>query len=171
MIGPNGADVFALTLRPVAYVEEGTDSEISLVGPGGRTRFEALLPRTPLDTFGSRRAALLPRLRWEPVDGQHILYACTEIAAQEMAEGRLTEAQRRRHFTFRVATMVVYDDERFYVEESSRVNTSTTNAYVIQQWQKIYGRSKICGYIIDALPHMGVRMLSDEQVSYLVSPL
>ena len=75
LIGPNGADVSALTLRPVAYVEEGTDSEISLVGPGGRTRFEALLPRTPLDTFGSR-----------------------------------------------VTTMVVYDDERFYVEESSRVN-------------------------------------------------
>ena len=36
LIGPNGADVSSLTLRPVAYVEEETDSETSLVGPGGR---------------------------------------------------------------------------------------------------------------------------------------
>ena len=100
LIGPNGADVSALTLRPIAYVEEGTDSEISLVDLGDGLGLRHCFPRTPLDTFGSRRAALLPRLRWEPVDGQHILYACTEIAAQEMAEGPIDRGPTSTSFYF-----------------------------------------------------------------------
>ena len=58
---------------------------------------------------------------WEPVDRQHILRACQHIARDEHERGTLRDEVYER-FLRRPATMLVYDDPRFFVSESRRAN-------------------------------------------------
>ena len=58
---------------------------------------------------------------WEPVDGQHILWACQHIAQDEHERGTLQD-EVYEHFLRRPVTVLVYNDPRFFVSESRRAN-------------------------------------------------
>ena len=58
---------------------------------------------------------------WEPVDGQYILWACQHIARDEHERGTLRDDVYDR-FLRRPATVLVYDDPRFFMSESRRAN-------------------------------------------------
>ena len=96
-------------------------------GVGGRQVFisevttwaarEAIDPiRVPLEVH-----KFFAHVVWEPVDGQHILWVCQHIARDEHERGMLQDEVYER-FLQRPATVLVYDDPRFFVSESGRAN-------------------------------------------------
>ena len=63
----------------------------------------------------------LAHVVWEPVDGQHILWACQHIARDEYERGTLRDDVYERLLR-RPATVLIYDDPRFFMSESRRAN-------------------------------------------------
>ena len=74
-------------------------------------------------TDASRRIWLTEQIIWELVDGQHIVAAC-KLAQGEWKNGNLSEAEYIETFERREAMFVVYDDRRFYIAKSMRINAS-----------------------------------------------
>ena len=125
--GPAYQDVTCLTLRPIEYRPPGGREPVLFTGAGARESFVAEVSawvtredvdpgRVPMEVH-----RFLDDVIWEPVDGQHILWACQEIAREEHGAGNLSSEVYGR-FLHRPATVLVYDDPRFYVSESRRAN-------------------------------------------------
>ena len=75
------------------------------------------------ENWKERAGEFLEDVTWEPVDGQHILHACQEIAFMEVGRaGGISEEVFASRFVRRLAYTVVYDDPAFYVHESRRLN-------------------------------------------------
>ena len=120
-------DVSCLTLRPIEYRPPGGSSYVTFGGVGGRQAFisevtawttkEVIDPaRVPLEVH-----KFFAHVVWEPVDGQHILWACQHIARDEHERWTLQDEVYER-FLRRPATVLVYDDPQFFVSESRRAN-------------------------------------------------
>ena len=120
-------DVSCLTLRPIEYKPVGNGSPVTFGGAGGRQTFistvTAWATREAIDQarVPSEVHRFLADVVWEPVDGQHILWACQHIARDEHERGTLGDEVYER-FLRRSATVLVYDDPRFFVSESRRAN-------------------------------------------------
>ena len=67
-------------------------------------------------------AEFMTSITWEPVDDQHIVWACESIATAMLESGDITEDLYKERFHWRYATIVVYDDPAFYVHESRRLS-------------------------------------------------
>ena len=102
-------------------------SPLTFGGVGGRQAFisevtawatrEAIDPtRVPLEVH-----RFLANVVWEPVDGQHILWACQHIARDEHERGTLRVEVYER-FLQRPATVLVYDNPRLFISESRHAN-------------------------------------------------
>ena len=86
---------------------------------------------------------------WESVDGQHILWAYQHIARDEHERGTLQDEVYER-FLRRPATVLVYDDPRYFVIELRRANvhhcsrqrytTVAENLTKMRELWKFYGR-------------------------------
>ena len=115
-----------MTLRPISYIDR-TDGEprgdaVRFDEEGGRTKFLDELERWKVraalndDNWQERAGEFLKDVTWEPVDGQHILHACQEIAPVEVGRvGGITEEVFANRFLRRLAYTVVYDDPAYYV--------------------------------------------------------
>ena len=98
-------------------------------GSGGRTTFLDELERWKVkvglnnENWKEQAGEFLEDVTWEPVDGQHILQACQEIAPVEVGQaGGVSEEVFASQFVRHLAYTVVYDDPVFYVHESLRLN-------------------------------------------------
>ena len=120
-------DVSCLTLRPIEYRPPGEGSPVKFGGVGGRQAFilevTAWATREAIDPgrLPSEVHRFFTHVLWEPVDGQHILWACQHIARDEHEKGTLWDELYERFFR-RPTTVLVYDDPRFFVSESRRTN-------------------------------------------------
>ena len=72
--------------------------------------------RVPLEVH-----RFLANVVWEPVDGQYILWTCQHIARDEYERGTLRN-EVNDHFLHWPATVLVYDDPRFFMSESRCTN-------------------------------------------------
>ena len=128
------SQVSKLVLRPIKYImytrnDDGTQEqhEVFLPEVGAARAFEqAFLAHGDRHLAGidaSRRIWLTEQIIWEPVDGQHIVAAC-KLAQEERKNGNLSEAEYIETFERRDAMFVVYDDRRFYIAKSMRINAS-----------------------------------------------
>jgi hypothetical protein len=104
-------EMHMLTLRPMEYVAPG-----NVNGENAQPYvfkscedFLKCIDEMPGSTFAQKRHAILPLITWEPVDGQHILYACQELAPLDRICGILSEETYKKHFVKRPAQVVVYD--------------------------------------------------------------
>lgn len=70
----------------------------------------------------------------EPIDGHHILYAFQEIAKVVVLNGELSEAEFSQRFEKRPATVVMYDEETFYMAESRRINVTIWKGRPTVMW-------------------------------------
>ena len=120
-------DVSCLTLRPIEYRPPGEGSHMTFGGAGGREAFiskvTAWATREAIDPprVSSEVHRFLAHVTWEPVDGQHIIWACQHIAQDEHERGTLWDDVYDR-FLQRPATVLVYDDPRFFMSESRHTN-------------------------------------------------
>ena len=115
---PSHEDISCLTLRSIEYRPPGEGSPVTFGGAGGRQTFilevTAWATREAIDLarVPSEVHRFLAHIVWEPVDGQHILWACQHIARDEHQRGTLRDEVYER-FLWRPATVLVYDDPRF----------------------------------------------------------
>ena len=95
LISDTHHDVSHITLRPISYLDRtddaGTGGEaVRIDENGGQTKFLDELERWKVkvglndENWKERAGVFLEDVTWEPVDGQHILYACQEIAPVEV---------------------------------------------------------------------------------------
>ena len=108
-------DVSCLTLRPIEYRSSSDGLSVTFGGIGGQQAF--ILEVTAWTTQEGIDPARVPsevhrfltNVVWEPVDGQHILWACKYIARDEYEKGTLRDNVYNR-FLRRPATVLVYND-------------------------------------------------------------
>ena len=90
-------DVSHMTLRPISYLDrtnnDGTGGEVVRFDrSGSRTKFLDELERWKVkvglndENWKEWAGEFLEDVTWEPVDGQHILHACQEIAPVEVGQ-------------------------------------------------------------------------------------
>lgn len=149
-----------LVLRPIKYIvftstDNGSEErhEVPFSEIGAAREFErAFLAHGRAHLGGtnfSRISWLTEQIIWEPVDGQHIVAAC-KLALEERENGTMTEAEYVKTFQQREAQFVVYDDPRFYIDKSVRINaavwerthytTVEEDLRKLRQIWKLYGR-------------------------------
>jgi hypothetical protein len=58
-----------------------------------------------------KREKFMSLVIWEPVDGQHILHACQELAKKYLALGVLSQQQFEKLFVKRPTVVVAYNEE------------------------------------------------------------
>ena len=119
---------------------------------GGRTKFLDELERWKVkvalneDNWQERAGKFLKDVTWEPVDDQHILHACQEIAPMEVDRaGVITEKVFVNRFLCCLAYTVVYDDPAYYVHESRQLKHTTLYGGSLQRWKRQYERCGNCG--------------------------
>lgn len=126
--------VSKLVLRPIKYIfhtynDDDTQErhEVPFPEVGAAREFErAFLAHGEAclaGTDASRLIWLTEQIIWEPVDGQHIVAAC-KLAQEEQKNGTMSEAEYIETFERQKAMFVVYDDRRFYIAKSMRINAS-----------------------------------------------
>jgi hypothetical protein len=69
----------------------------------------------------NRILSLENRVIWEPIDGQHIVAACKQ-AQLEHAMGLMSDNEFDTKYATRKARFMVFDNPRFYIEASVRIN-------------------------------------------------
>ena len=61
-------------------------------------------------------------IKWEPCDGQHILYACNVFTQEAFQKDYITKEDLDNLFSTRKAIVVVYDNPKMFLEMSKRQN-------------------------------------------------
>jgi hypothetical protein len=158
--------VSKLVLRPIRYILHTTtddgevvQQEVSFPVEGAAREFERLFithgSASTNGVLGSQYAWLQDRIIWEPVDGQHIVAAC-KFAQEQWRNDKIPGTEYMEIFQQREATFVVYDDRRFYIDKSVRINvaewerksysTVEEDLRKLRQIWDLYGRpnSSIC---------------------------
>jgi hypothetical protein len=108
-----------LTLRPVSYTSPGDSEhnetrEVVFQKRMSKTTFLGILNSMEGNNIEEKRDALLPNITWEPVDGQHIQYACNMLAREDVLATKLSRDEYEAIFIRRPAAVVVYNYEICY---------------------------------------------------------
>jgi hypothetical protein len=116
-----------LTLRPVSYTspidsEQNETREVAFKKRVSKTTFLGTLNSMEGNNMEKKRDALLPNVTWEPVDGQHIQYACNVLAREDFLAGKLSKTEYEAIFIKRPAPVVFYNDEICYGVQSLKLN-------------------------------------------------
>ena len=116
-----------LTLRPVSYTfpsdsEQNETHEFVFQKRVNKTTFLGTLSNMDGNSMEEKRNALLPNVTWEPVDGQHIQYACNVLVREDFLVGNILKVEYEAMFIKRPATVVVYNDEICYRVQSLKLN-------------------------------------------------
>lgn len=130
--GKDEALISHLTLRPIAYLVEVIDSngemhkkEIPFAIENATNVFDAVWEQHQTSDPGmmnmNRISWLENRVIWEPIDGQHIVAACKQ-AQLEHAMGLMSDNEFDTKYATRKARFMVFDNPRFYIEASVRIN-------------------------------------------------
>ena len=117
-----------IILRPMCYKDpnEGASEAIWLKGMGSKARFIQCLESMPGDSIEEKRQCFFNGIIWEPVDGQHVEYACNILAKNDFLYKSLSQADYDKIFLCQLATIVLYDNEITYFFLSTRLNDITT---------------------------------------------
>jgi hypothetical protein len=121
-----------LTLRPVSYTssdatQNNQRTETVFKKRESKTSFLKTLNAMEGSSMEQKRDAMLPNIIWEPVDGQHIQYACNVLAHEDYVAGHLSREDYEGIFKKRPATIVVYNDEICYRVQSLKLNDYNTD--------------------------------------------
>jgi hypothetical protein len=130
LLGDFWNDASHVTLRPMGHVTElrQEDGTMKLLVRyfrrfHEREDFEATFQNhqdegNPL----SRTDFLTNNILWQPVDGQHIIYACKVLAREAFQRRDITEEIYRERFRTRKARFVVYNKPHLYIGASIQIN-------------------------------------------------
>ncbi len=61
-------------------------------------------------------------IKWEPRDGQYLLYACNVLVQEAFQKGHIKKKNLDNFFSTRKVVVVVYDSPKMYLEMSKRQN-------------------------------------------------
>ena len=117
-----------LTLRLISYTSLGDSDyneicEVVFQKKVSKTTFLGTLNSIEGNNMEEKRDA---NITWEPVDGQHIQYACNALAREDILIGKLLRDEYEAIFIRRPTIVVVYNDEICYGVQSLKLNDYNT---------------------------------------------
>ena len=131
-----------MILRPISFA---TSDGIEVVFPGHEEKslfydlYDAYMIKN--GDNDEVRQAFLKCFTWEPIDGQHIFAACTEIAPN------MTNSEEyQQSFSRWPAQVVVYDDPQFYMELSRQVCTILIIYQKLEDGRVQYRMNSLCTF-------------------------
>ena len=116
-------NVSALTLRPISYFDPNLQEQVGFNVERTRQQFEEICSGWGVGASEEDQwNDMFQTIKWEPCDGQHILYACNILAQEAFQKGHITKEDLDNIFSTRKAVVVVYDNPKMYLEMSKRQN-------------------------------------------------